>query len=128
MTIVAALFGLTACAWALSSSVTSIPVMGQVSQLLGGLALTGFALMFTLATRTGVLDTLFDGLDKAYVVHKWLGIVCVGLVVVHFLTHDSAQHGFQRGGGGGVSGWGVAAMAGVRRLGAGGVGCHQTGL
>ena len=91
-----ALFGLTALTWALSSPSAPIPVSGRVSQLLGGLALTGFAQVFILATRAQVLDSLFAGLDKAYRVHKWLGITSVSFVVVHLLTHGGT-HGARGG-------------------------------
>ncbi|MCL2467715.1 MAG: ferric reductase-like transmembrane domain-containing protein [Micrococcales bacterium] len=94
---IAGVFGLTVLFWALSSPADSVAMSGQVSQLLGGLALTGFAMLFAIATRAGVLDGLFDGLDKAYVVHKWLGVVSIGLVLVHFATHGGAGHDGTRG-------------------------------
>lgn len=87
--VVAGVFGLTVFTWAVSSPRAPISTAGQVSQLLGGLALTGFALTFVLATRMGVLDRIFDGLDRAYSVHKWLAVVALGLVVAHLLTHDA---------------------------------------
>ncbi|MCL2453941.1 MAG: ferric reductase-like transmembrane domain-containing protein [Micrococcales bacterium] len=86
-------FGLTVLFWALSSPPDGVAVSVQVSQLFGGLALTGFAALFALATRIGVLDLLFDGLDKSYVAHKWLGIATVGLVVVHLLTQVEPGRG-----------------------------------
>ncbi|MCL2850024.1 MAG: ferric reductase-like transmembrane domain-containing protein [Micrococcales bacterium] len=89
---IAGVFGLTCLFWALSSPAETVATSGEVSQLLGGLALTAFAMLFTIATRAGVLDGLFGGLDKAYVVHKWLGVVAIGLVLVHFVTHGGAGH------------------------------------
>ncbi|MCL2802568.1 MAG: ferric reductase-like transmembrane domain-containing protein [Micrococcales bacterium] len=62
-----------------------------VSQLLGALALTGFAWVFFIATRARPLDALFDGLDKAYLTHKWLGIGSVALVVAHLITMHAAD-------------------------------------
>jgi len=110
-------FGFTCLMWAVASPPDGLPASGQVTQLLGGLALTGFAAMFALATRARVLDGLFDGLDKAYVVHKWLGIVTVGVVLAHFATHGGAGHsaqGYEAQGlvaqEHGPERWGVAAM------------------
>ncbi|MCL1837954.1 MAG: ferric reductase-like transmembrane domain-containing protein [Propionibacteriaceae bacterium] len=114
---------LTCVCWALSSPQTPVGVTGQVSQLIGGLALTGFAMMFFTATRARVLDQFFSGLDKAYVVHKWLGVVSVCLVVLHFATHGGVNprgigsgrgSGFGQGRGlelgHGLGPWGVASM------------------
>jgi predicted ferric reductase len=58
----------------------------EVSQLLGCLALAGFACAMVMSTRAGLLDCLFHGLDKMYVVHKQVGVTSVVLVVAHLLT------------------------------------------
>ena len=113
-------FALTCLAWAFSSPHGAVPVTGQVSQLLGGLALTGFAALFVIATRWSVLDSLFHGLDKAYVAHRWLGVASISLVVAHVLTHGGAAAGGAPGPGSGhgpASGpWGVLAAVGFVAL------------
>ncbi|MCL2316497.1 MAG: hypothetical protein FWC46_05355, partial [Actinomycetia bacterium] len=70
---IVALAAVTVLTWSQATSMGNMPEQRLVSQLVGAVALTGFAAEFFLATRHRVLDTLFGGLDKAYVVHKWLG-------------------------------------------------------
>ena len=92
---IGALGVLTVLCWIVSTPVPALPALDEVSQLFGGLALTGFAAMMVLSTRIWLLDTLFTGLDKSYVVHKWLAIVAVALVAVHFTLRFSlmaAEH------------------------------------
>ncbi|MCL2152588.1 MAG: ferric reductase-like transmembrane domain-containing protein [Oscillospiraceae bacterium] len=67
-----------------------IPVIGSqtpfgysLARLIGSLALAGFACTFVIATRNRALDSLFNGLDKAYIVHRWTGIVSVALASAH---------------------------------------------
>lgn len=82
-----AAFGLvTVVSWWASQPTTELSAAGALSQLLGGLALVGFGCLMILATRIRLLDSLFGGLDKAYVAHKWLAIVSVGLALAHVIT------------------------------------------
>jgi len=74
---------LTILCWVVSDPVTPVSLTDEVSQLFGALGLTGFAAMMVLSTRWSLLDSLFNGLDKSYVVHKWLGLVSISLVLVH---------------------------------------------
>lgn len=53
---------------------------GQVTGLIG---MTLFALTFVLATRLSVLEDLFGGLDKVYIVHSWVGATAFILLLFH---------------------------------------------
>ena len=45
-----------------------------LSQYFGSAALIVMAISQLLATRFRVLEVIFGGLDRIYVLHKWLGI------------------------------------------------------
>ena len=53
------------------------------SQYLGACALIAMAIAQVLATRMPGLQTVFGGLDRIYVLHKWLGILAMALIVLH---------------------------------------------
>ncbi len=54
-----------------------------LSQYLGAAALIAMALAQLLATRFRWLETVFGGLDRIYVLHKWLGVGALAAVVMH---------------------------------------------
>ena len=83
---IAGVGALTVLAWALSHPVTDVALGVRVAQLIAALALVGFATSNAISTRYRVIDGLFNGLDKAYLVHKWVGLSSMGLVVVHIVT------------------------------------------
>ena len=53
------------------------------SQLLGIWALIAMATGQAMATRFGAIERLFGGLDRVYVLHKWLGIAALALILLH---------------------------------------------
>jgi len=81
----------TVVSWFLSGSEGDTPFGYRVAQLIGALALTGFAGALMISTRHRLLDRLFSGLDKAYVVHKWLGIGSVALAGAHIAALGLAE-------------------------------------
>jgi len=86
ISIVAAPLVVTIIVWALSVPSMSLHSGDGLMQLLGALALAGFATGMLLSTRARALGRLFGGLDKLLVVHKWLGVTSVGFVVAHLAT------------------------------------------
>ena len=54
-----------------------------LSQYLGFAALIAMAQIMVLATRWPGVELVYGGLDRVYVLHKWLGIVAVGAVLLH---------------------------------------------
>lgn len=53
------------------------------SQYLGACALIAMAIAQLLATRLAGLEAVFGGMDRIYVLHKWLAIVAVVCVLLH---------------------------------------------
>src|SRR5690242_20042982 len=72
--------------WLFIKPTRDIPTISQYSQLLAAFALVGFALINFISTRHKVLDNLFNGLDKSYIYHKYLGISALLMVFVHDIT------------------------------------------
>ena len=62
------------------------------SQYLGLAALILMAWGQILATRWAGIETLFGGLDRVYVLHKWAGIVAMVAILVHD-TVDAEMQG-----------------------------------
>ncbi|MCL1923872.1 MAG: ferric reductase-like transmembrane domain-containing protein [Propionibacteriaceae bacterium] len=120
ITAIGGLMGITIACWALTTPTIHSAFMGRFTQLLGGLSLVGFAVLFIIASRVSIVDDLFHGLDKAYVVHKWVAIITVGIVAAHLITHGGAhtrgglELGPRRGGpgGGGPGGGGPGSGGG----------------
>jgi predicted ferric reductase len=54
-----------------------------LSQYFGVLALIAMGISQLLATRFSLLEVIFGGLDRIYVLHKWLGIIALALVLLH---------------------------------------------
>lgn len=65
------------------------------SQFLGACALIAMGISQLLATRLSGLEIIFGGLDRIYVLHKWLGITALALVVSHD-TIDAKMNGLGR--------------------------------
>ncbi|MFK8036082.1 MAG: ferric reductase-like transmembrane domain-containing protein [Hyphomicrobiales bacterium] len=53
------------------------------SQYLGSAALIAMGLSQLLATRFRWLETVFGGLDRIYIIHKWLGVGAIAAVLLH---------------------------------------------
>ncbi len=57
--------------------------MPLISQYFGIVALIIMAIIQLLATRMKWLETVFGGLDRIYVLHKWMGISALAFVMLH---------------------------------------------
>ncbi|MDR1604965.1 MAG: hypothetical protein LBS10_09315 [Gracilibacteraceae bacterium] len=84
---------ITVVCWLLTPTVAATSSMIRFSQLLGALSLLGLASLCFIATRSSLVDTLFEGMDKSYQIHKWLGAISVILVVAHINTIDAQSDG-----------------------------------
>lgn len=58
-------------------------VLPLFSQYIGIVALIAMAFSHILATRLPGLESIFGGLDRMYVLHKWLGIGGLAAVLIH---------------------------------------------
>ncbi|WP_297429492.1 ferric reductase-like transmembrane domain-containing protein [Clostridium sp.] len=72
--------------WLMVQPTRTISSMTGYSQLLAAFALVAFAFINFISTRHGILDNLFDGLDKSYIYHKYLSISALILVIIHNIT------------------------------------------
>lgn len=61
------------------------------SQFLGTFALVGMAIGQILAIRWTGLEPIFGGLDRIYVIHKWLGISALATMVLHDIIDADVQ-------------------------------------
>lgn len=52
-------------------------------QYFGSLALILMGLSQFMATRWPGVETLFGGMDRVYVLHKWIGVAVVGFILLH---------------------------------------------
>jgi predicted ferric reductase len=83
--LIAAITAVTIVCWLVTRPIDHISGLLQISQLLGALALAGFACTLFISTRHPILDRLFGGVDKAYIMHKWLGIGSGCLIFFHLI-------------------------------------------
>ena len=65
------------------------------SQYLGIVALIAMALTQVIATRVPGIEPIFGGLDRGYVLHKWLGITAMVSILLHD-TIDAEMDGLGR--------------------------------
>ena len=63
-----------------------------LSQYFGVCALIAMGLSQVMATRLAGLEAIFGGIDRIYVLHKWLGIAAMALVLLHD-TIDAEMNG-----------------------------------
>ena len=64
-------------------SYIGLPMEAAFSHYLGLVALLGMSYCYILATRFKLIETLFCGLDKSYVLHKWLGLGSLAVIFLH---------------------------------------------
>ena len=57
--------------------------MAVFSEYVGAVALIAMAFSQVLPTRLRILEHAFGGLDRIYVLHKWLGIGAVTAILAH---------------------------------------------
>lgn len=72
-------------------------VIALFSQYLGIQALIAMAILQLIATRWPGVEAVFGGLDRGYILHKWLGIGAMVAILLHD-TIDAEMNGLGRGG------------------------------
>ena len=77
---------ITIAMWVVSPTIETITTAQSLAELVGGLALVGFAWVFLISTRWSAIDRLFHGQDKAYVAHKWFAVISVVLAFTHMVV------------------------------------------
>lgn len=82
----------SALLWTFATPFETIYAVNKLSHIVGGLAITGFFLVFLLATRSKFLERWFHGLEHVYTYHKYLAILSIGLVIIHSQLQDMIPH------------------------------------
>lgn len=82
----------SAMLWTFATPFETIHAVNKLSHIVGGLAITGFFLVFLLATRSKFLERWFCGLEHVYMYHKYLAILSLGFVILHSQLQDMIPH------------------------------------
>jgi predicted ferric reductase len=87
----AALLGSLSALWVLSDGILRQPyefyaLRSALTQYSGVLGIGMMSVAMLLAMRPVVFESMLDGLDKMYRLHKWLGIAGAGFSVAHLLA------------------------------------------
>lgn len=82
----------SALLWTFATPFETIHAVNKLSHIVGGLAITGFFLVFLLATRSKILERWFQGLEHVYTYHKYLAILSLGFVILHSQLQDMIPH------------------------------------
>ncbi|MFB7156277.1 ferric reductase-like transmembrane domain-containing protein [Lysinibacillus sp. NPDC056232] len=69
--------------WYFATPIEPIHAVNRLSHIIGGMAITGFFLVFLLATRMKTFERWFHGLENVYFYHKYLAIFSLVLVIIH---------------------------------------------
>ncbi len=78
----------SALLWYFATPIEPIHVVNRLSHIIGGMAITGFFLVFFLATRMKIFERWFHGLENVYFYHKYLAIISLVLVIIHGQLQD----------------------------------------
>jgi len=71
----------------------TLPLGAAFTQLTGVLSIGMMSFGTLLSIRPKWLEPAFDGLDKMYRLHKWLGVSGLAIGIVHWLTATGDGHG-----------------------------------
>lgn len=82
---------LTTVLWYIATPIDPINFYEQLSYIVGGLALTGFSLVFLLSVRSKAIERLFNGLENVYFYHKLLSVFSIATTFLHGQLRDFAK-------------------------------------
>jgi len=91
------LFGLMTLLWLSAESFSTIswsyfPIRKIATQYSGILAITAMSIAMLLALRLKPLEKFLNGLDKSYRLHKWLGISCLVMAIIHWFWAKGTKY------------------------------------
>jgi predicted ferric reductase len=58
----------------------------------GAASIIAMSLALILAARPRLVEPLFGGLDRMYVIHKWLGVAALGLMIAHNIAEPEVEN------------------------------------
>lgn len=73
----------TVTLWYFATPREEIHVLNKWVHTVGGLALTGFFLVFLLSSRNKTIERWFNGLENVYFYHNCLAVFSLGMVISH---------------------------------------------
>jgi len=90
-------FALLTLLWLSAESFSAInwsyfPIRKIAIQYSGILAISAMTIAILLALRLKTLEKFLNGLDKSYRLHKWLGISCLVLSIVHWFWAKGTKY------------------------------------
>lgn len=83
ITLIILIMGASSLLWFFATPVEPLHSLDKLSHMIGGLAITGFFVVFLLSTRMKMLDRWFHGLENVYRYHKYIAIISLALVILH---------------------------------------------
>ncbi|QPQ31556.1 ferredoxin reductase family protein [Lysinibacillus sp. JNUCC 51] len=83
---------ISALLWYFATPIEPIHAVNRLSHIIGGVAITGFFLVFLLATRMKIFERWFHGLENVYIYHKYLAILSLVLVIIHGQLQGQVPH------------------------------------
>lgn len=91
------LFGLMTLLWLAAENISAIscsyfPIREVAIQYSGILAISAMSIAMLLALRLKPLEKFLNGLDKSYRLHKWLGISCLVLAIIHWFWAKGTKY------------------------------------
>jgi predicted ferric reductase len=91
------LFSALTLLWLSAESITTIPwayfsIRKVVVQYSGILAIAAMSIAMLLALRLRPIEKLTQGIDKSYRLHKWLGISCLVLGIIHWFWAKGTKY------------------------------------
>lgn len=107
------LLGYSAIYW-LQMQQSTMGLQGQLSYYMGAIAAILMAIIFIFAARPRFLEKSFGGLDRIYKAHKYLALLALLLLILHYFTVPEGGNGFGYRGRGlpPIKPWGIAAAIG----------------
>lgn len=91
------LLGSLTLLWLAAESITTIPwsyfpIRKVLMQYSGILAMAAMSIAMILALRLRPIEKLTQGIDKSYRLHKWLGISCLVLGIIHWFWAKGTKY------------------------------------
>lgn len=94
MSLIGPLFALIACLGGAVLGMQTYAAFGSDTALsigIGSASIVAMSLAMMLAARPRLAEPFFGGLDRMYVVHKWLGVAALALMVGHDLMEPDLE-------------------------------------
>ncbi|MDS0528558.1 ferric reductase-like transmembrane domain-containing protein [Clostridium sp. SHJSY1] len=79
-------FFITYIFWLFETPSKQVSTYRQYSQFIASISLVALTWINYISTRHSLIDTLFNGLDKSYIYHKYISVISIILIWIHTQT------------------------------------------